>query len=145
MLNAGVKAVPPADYANNLRRLRGRATVAGSSPRRKPATTREEKAQAAILHQFDFLNTFETLARLDAFFPEPVGPRAPAVVPEGGFPSRPPDTPDGLTGRFLDWQRASAKERARLVALEASFRNRPEAERAGRVPPKADSWPGRRR
>lgn len=95
-----------------------------------PALTNEEKAQAAGLHQFGFLNTFETLARLDAFFPEPVGPRAPVPVPAGGFPSRPPDTPDGLTGRFLDWQRSSAKERARLVALEASFRNRPEDERA---------------
>jgi hypothetical protein len=95
-----------------------------------PPLTREEKAQAAALHQFDFLNAFETLARLDAFFPEPVGPRAPAIVPTGGFPSRPPDTPDGLEGRFLDWQRASAKERARFVALEAEFRNRPEDERA---------------
>ena len=96
----------------------------------RPPLTREEKAQAAILHQFDFLNTFETLARLDAFFPEPVGPRAPVIVPAGGFPSRPPDTPDGLTGRFLDWQRASAKERSRFVALEAAFMNRPEDERA---------------
>lgn len=96
----------------------------------RPPLTNEEKAQAAALHQFDFLNTFETLARLDAFFPEPVGPRAPVPVPAGGFPSRPPDTPDGLTGRFLDWQRASAKERARLVTLEASFKNRPEEERA---------------
>jgi hypothetical protein len=95
-----------------------------------PPLTNEEKAQAAALHQFDFLNTFETLARLDAFFPEPVGPRAPVPVPAGGFPSRPPDTPDALTGRFLDWQRAGAKERARLVALEASFRNRPEEERS---------------
>ncbi len=96
----------------------------------RPPLTREEKAQATDLHQFDFLNAFETLARLDAFFPEPVGPRAPVLVPAGGFPSRPPDTPDGLTGRFLDWQRASAKERARFVALEAAFRNRPEDERA---------------
>lgn len=96
----------------------------------RPPLTNEEKVQAAALHQFDFLNTFETLARLDAFFPEPVGPRAPVPVPAGGFPSRPPDTPDGLTGRFLDWQRASAKERARLVALEAAFKNRPEDERA---------------
>ncbi|MEO8054030.1 MAG: hypothetical protein ABI768_02680 [Acidobacteriota bacterium] len=96
----------------------------------RPPLTNEEKAQAAALHQFDFLNTFETLARLDAFFPEPVGPRAPVPVPAGGFPSRPPDTPDGLTGRFLDWQRANAKERTRLVALEASFKNRPEEERA---------------
>jgi hypothetical protein len=92
--------------------------------------TNEEKAQAAVLHQIEFLNTFETLARLDAFFPEPVGPRAPVPVPAGGFPSRPPDTPDGLTGRFLDWQRASVKERTRLVALEAAFKNRPEDERA---------------
>lgn len=96
----------------------------------RPPLTNEEKAEAAALHQFDFLNTFETLARLDAFFPEPVGPRAPVPVPAGGFPSRPPDTPDGLTGRFLDWQRAGAKERARLVALEAAFRNRPEEERS---------------
>ena len=96
----------------------------------RPPLTGEEKAQAVALHQFDFLNTFETLARLDAFFPEPVGPRAPVPVPEGGFPSRPPDTPDSLTGRFLDWQRASARERARLVALEAAFRNRPDDERA---------------
>lgn len=96
----------------------------------RPPLSNEEKAQAAGLHQFDFLNTFETLARLDAFFPEPVGPRAPVPVPAGGFPSRPPDTPDGLTGRFLDWQRASAKERARLVALEAAFKNRPDDERA---------------
>ena len=96
----------------------------------RPPLTNEEKAQAAALHQFDFLNTFETLARLDAFFPEPVGPRAPVPVPAGGFPSRPPATSDGLTGRFLDWQRASAKERARLVALEAAFKNRPEDERA---------------
>ncbi len=95
-----------------------------------PPLSNEEKAQAAALHQIDFLNTFETLARLDAFFPEPVGPRAPVPVPPGGFPSRPPDTPDGLTGRFLDWQRASAKERTRLVALDAAFRNRPEEERA---------------
>lgn len=96
----------------------------------RPPLTNEEKAQAAALHQFDFLNTFETLARLDAFFPEPVGPRPPVPVPAGGFASRPPDTPDALTGRFLDWQRAGAKERARLVALEAAFRNRPEDERA---------------
>jgi hypothetical protein len=96
----------------------------------RPPLTNEEKTQAAALHQFDFLNSFETLARLDAFFPEPVGPRALAPAPAGGFPSRPPDTPDGLTGRFLDWQRANAKERARLVALEAAFKNRPEDERA---------------
>lgn len=95
----------------------------------RPPLTNEEKAQAAALHQFAFLNVFETLARLDAFFPEPVGPRAPAPVPPGGFPSRPPDTPDGLTGRFLDWQRAGATERARLVALDAAFSNRPESER----------------
>jgi len=96
----------------------------------RPPLTNDEKAESASLHQFDFLNAFETLARLDAFFPEPVGPRAPVPVPPGGFPSRPPDTPDGLTGRFLDWQRASASERARLVALEAAFRNRPDEERA---------------
>lgn len=94
-----------------------------------PPLSNEDKAQAAALHQFAFLDSFETLARLDAFFPEPVGPRAPVPVPAGGFPSRPPDTPDGLTGRFLDWQRTSAKERARLVALEAAFENRPEEER----------------
>lgn len=94
-----------------------------------PPLTNQEKAQAAALHQFDFLNTFETLSRLDAFFPEPVGPRAPVPVPASGFPSRPPDTPDGLTSRFLDWQRAGAKERARLVALESAFKNRPEDER----------------
>jgi hypothetical protein len=96
----------------------------------RPPLSNEEKAQAAALNQFDFLNTFETLARLDAFFPEPVGPRAPVPVPAGGFPSRPPTTPDGLTGRYLDWQRAGAKERARLLALDAAFRNRPEDERA---------------
>ncbi len=94
-----------------------------------PPLSNEEKTQAEALHQFDFLNTFETLARLDAFFPEPVGPRAPVPVPPGGFPSRPPDTPDGLMGRFLDWQRTSARERARLLALEAAFENRPEEER----------------
>ncbi|MDL2717470.1 MAG: hypothetical protein PT977_06925, partial [Acidobacteriota bacterium] len=43
----------------------------------------EEKAEAALLHDFDFLNSFRTLARLDAFFPEPVGPRAPVPVPAG--------------------------------------------------------------
>jgi hypothetical protein len=96
----------------------------------RPPLTNEEKAQAVALHEFDFLYSFETLARLDAFFPEPVGPRAPVPVPAGGFPSRPPDTPDGLTGRFLDWQRTTPKDRARLVALESAFRNRPEDERA---------------
>ncbi|MGA7990377.1 MAG: DUF3106 domain-containing protein [Thermoanaerobaculia bacterium] len=96
----------------------------------RPPLTNEEKRQAVELHEFDFLSTFEALARLDAFFPEPVGPRAPAAVPAGGFPSRPPDSPDGLTGRTLDWQRTSAQDRARLVALEAAFRNRPEDERA---------------
>lgn len=90
----------------------------------------EEKAEAALLHDFDFLNSFRTLARLDAFFPEPVGPRAPVPVPAGGFPSRPPDTPDAITGRFLDWQRASRPERVRLSALEKSFRDRPEEERS---------------
>jgi hypothetical protein len=90
----------------------------------------EEKAGAALLHDFDFLNSFRTLARLDAFFPEPVGPRAPVPVPAGGFPSRPPDTPDAITGRFLDWQRASRPERARLSGLEKSFRDRPEEERS---------------
>jgi hypothetical protein len=92
--------------------------------------TDEEKRQAAALHSFDFLNSFETLARLDAFFPEPVGPRAPIVPPAGGFPSRPPDTPDAVTGRYFDWQRANARERARLVALDAAFLNRPAEERA---------------
>lgn len=90
----------------------------------------EEKAEAALLHDFDFLNSFRTLARLDAFFPEPVGPRAPVPVPALGFPSRPPDTPDAITGRFLDWQRAPRTERIRLSALEKSFRDRPEEERS---------------
>ena len=96
----------------------------------RPPLSPEEKAQASALHDFAFLYAFETLARLDAFFPEPVGPRAPVPAPPGGFPSRPPDTPDAIAGRFLDWQRASTKERARLVALENAFRNRPEDERA---------------
>ena len=95
-----------------------------------PPLTAQEKAEAAALHDFDFLNSFQTLARLDAFFPEPVGPRAPVPVPAGGFSSRPPDSPDALTGRFLDWQRTPKKERERLSALEQAFRNRPEEERA---------------
>lgn len=90
----------------------------------------EEKAEAALLHDFDFLNSFRTLARLDAFFSEPVGPRAPVPVPAGGFPSRPPDTLDAITGRFLDWQRAPRTERVRLSGLEKSFRDRPEEERS---------------
>lgn len=95
-----------------------------------PPLTTQEKSEAAALHDFDFLSSFQTLARLDAFFPEPVGPRAPVPVPAGGFSSRPPDTPDALTDRFLDWQRASKKERERLSALEREFRNRPDEERA---------------
>ena len=90
----------------------------------------QEKSEAAALHDFDFLSSFQTLARLDAFFPEPVGPRAPVPVPAGGFSSRPPDSPDALTGRFLDWQRTPKKERERLSALESAFRNRPDEERA---------------
>jgi hypothetical protein len=90
----------------------------------------EEKAEAVGLHDFDFLNSFRTLARLDAFFPEPVGPRAPVPVPAGGFPSRPPDTPDAIAGRFLDWQRAARTERIRLSGLEKSLRDRPEEERS---------------
>ena len=90
----------------------------------------EEKAEAVALHDFDFLNTFRTLARLDAFFPEPVGPRAPVPVPAGGFPSRPPDTPDVIAGRLLDWQRIPRAERVRLSELERSFRDRPEEERS---------------
>ena len=92
--------------------------------------TAEEKAEAVGLHSFDFLNSFRTLARLVAFFPEPVGPRAPVLVPPGGFPSHPPDTPDSTAGRILDWQRAPRAERLRLVELEKSFRDRPEDERA---------------
>jgi Protein of unknown function (DUF3106) len=88
-----------------------------------------EKSEAAALHDFDFLNSFRTLARLDAFFPEPVGPRAPIPVPPAGFPSRPPGSPDALAGRFLDWQRMAKTERARLSELEQAFRNRPEEER----------------
>ncbi len=95
-----------------------------------PPLSAEEKAEAASLHDFEFLNSFQMLARLDAFFPEPVGPRAPVSMPAGGFPSRPPDSPDATTGRFLDWQRASRAERARLSALEKSFRDRPEDERS---------------
>lgn len=90
----------------------------------------EEKAEATLLHDFDFLNSFRTLARLDAFFPEPVGPRAPVPVPAGGFPSRPPDTPDVIAGRLLDWQRTPRAERVRLAELEKSFRDRPEEERS---------------
>jgi hypothetical protein len=90
----------------------------------------EEKAEAAALHDFDFLNSFRTLARLDPFFPEPVGPRAPIPVPAGGFPSRPPGSPDALAGRFVDWQRMAKAERARLSGLEQAFRNRPEEERS---------------
>jgi hypothetical protein len=90
----------------------------------------EEKAEALALHDFDFLSSFRTLARLDAFFPEPVGPRAPVPVPAGGFPSHPPDTPDAITGRILDWQRAPRAERVRLSGLEKSFRDRPEEERS---------------
>jgi hypothetical protein len=90
----------------------------------------EEKAEAIALHDFDFLNSFRTLAHLDAFFSEPVGPRAPVPVPAGGFPSHPPDTPDAIAGRFLDWQRAPRTERVRLAELEKSFRDRPEEERS---------------
>ena len=90
----------------------------------------EEKAEALALHDFEFLNSFRTLARLDAFFHEPVGPRPPVPVPAGGFPSRPPDTPDAIAGRFLDWQRAPRSERVRLAGLEKSFRDRPEEERS---------------
>ncbi len=95
-----------------------------------PPLTAQEKSEAAALHDFDFLNSFQTLARLDAFFPEPVGPRAPVPMPLGGFSSRPPDSSDALTGRFLDWQRTAHKERERLSALERAFRNRPDEERA---------------
>lgn len=95
-----------------------------------PPLTGQEKSEAAALHDFDFLSSFQTLARLDAFFPEPVGPRAPVPIPAGGFSSRPPDSPDALTGRFMDWQRTPKKERERLSALEQTFRNRPEEERA---------------
>ena len=95
-----------------------------------PPLTAQEKSEAAALHDFDFLSSFQTLARLDAFFPEPVGPRAPIPIPDGGFSSRPPDSPDALTGRFLDWQRTPKKERERLSALERAFRNRPDEERA---------------
>ncbi len=90
----------------------------------------EDKAEAALLHDFNFLNSFRTLAHLDAFFSEPVGPRAPVPVPAGGFPSRPPDTPDAIAGRLLDWQRAPRTERVRLSELEKSFRDRPEEERS---------------
>jgi hypothetical protein len=51
-------------------------------------------------------------------------------VPAGGFPSRPPDTPDSIAGRLLDWQRAPRTERARLAELDKAFRDRPEEERA---------------
>ncbi len=96
----------------------------------EPPLTAQEKSEARELHEFDFLSSFQTLARLDAFFPEPVGPRAPVPIPAGGFSSRPPDSPDALTGRFLDWQRTPKKERERLFALEQAFRNRPDEERA---------------
>jgi hypothetical protein len=95
-----------------------------------PPLTAQEKSEAAALHDFDFLGSFQTLARLDAFFPEPVGPRAPVPIPASGFSSRPPDSPDALTGRFMDWQRNPKKDRERLSALEQEFRNRPEEERA---------------
>ena len=95
-----------------------------------PPLTAQEKSEAAALHDFDFLNSFQTLARLDAFFPEPVGPRALVPIPADGFSSRPPDSPDALTDRFLDWQRTPKKERERLSALERAFRNRPDEERA---------------
>lgn len=95
-----------------------------------PPLTAQEKSEAAALHDFDFLSSFQTLARLDAFFPEPVGPRAPIPIPAGGFSSRLPDAPDALTGRFLDWQRTPKKERERLSALERAFRDRPDEERA---------------
>jgi len=90
----------------------------------------EEKAEALALHDYDFLNSFRTLARLEPFFPEPVGPRAPVPVPTGGFLSRPPDTPDAIARRLLDWQRAPRTERVRLSGLDKSFRDRPEAERS---------------
>jgi hypothetical protein len=95
-----------------------------------PPLTAQEKSEAAGLHHFDFLSSFQTLARLDPFFPEPVGPRAPVPIPAGGFSSRPPDSSDALTGRFLDWQRTPKKERERLSELERAFRNLPDEERA---------------
>jgi hypothetical protein len=92
--------------------------------------TAEEKAEAASLHDFDFLYSFETLARLGPFFPEPAGPRAPVPAAAGGHPSDPPGSPDALTGRLLDWQRTAKAERARLAALDRAFRGRPDDERA---------------
>ena len=54
----------------------------------------------------------------------------PVSIPAGGFSSRPPDSPDALTGRFLDWQRTPKRERERFTTLEQAFLNRPDEERA---------------
>ena len=124
------RPVPRAAPARTSARHRRRPLDA-DQPRQSRPSSNEEKAQAGRLHEFDFLNSFETLARLDAFFPEPVGPRAPGVrsrraASRRARPTRPtPSRAASWTGSARARRSARGSSRSRRP-----FRNRPEDERA---------------
>jgi len=90
--------------------------------------TEEERQQALGLLNLDFLESLSSLENLAAFFAEPIGP-LPQGTGAGPPPARPPDTPDAIAARIVDWRRLSSSDRARLTGLDRAFRSRPEVER----------------
>lgn len=92
--------------------------------------TRAEEREALRLYDFDFLMWRETLAGLGPFFPAAIGPAMPGAAAGGSPRAGPPLTPEDTVGRLQEWLRMPKAQRARVVAANQEFRERPEAERA---------------
>jgi len=91
-----------------------------------PPLSEEEKAQAAAVHDFEFLGMADALAALGPLFGESAPRSHAARAPHGTLP---PADGDALEVRLLEWRRLTKAERGRLVQLDREFRGRPEAER----------------
>ncbi len=125
---AAAKATPvttPTDISK-----RDAAVLAGIEG---PELTPEETERVKRMHDFAFLRAVETLAGLDAFFPDDLvvhnffGPVAPAPSPAAV--TRPPETVEHQADRLYEFRRLPKAEKSRLEALDDAFRARPADQR----------------
>lgn len=94
-----------------------------------PPLTEAEEKEALRLWDLDFLVWRETLSGLGPFFPTAIGPVLPGGAPAQLSRARPPESPDAVAIRLMDWRRTPKVRRAQLVAANQSFLDRPESER----------------
>lgn len=122
--HAAAKATPQAVSTDTSKR--DAAVLTGIEG---PELTPQEAERVKQMHDFAFLRAVETLAGLDAFFPDNLevhglyGPPAPSPSPAPV--TRPPETVEHQTDRLYEFRRLPKTEKSRLEALDDAFRARP--------------------